>query len=301
MVAISKYDQANNNEVDALIALLTVTDMGDDRFTGGIKPDGIGRVFGGQVIAQALMAAKNCVADERVAHSLHAYFMRPGAEGCETRYQVARDYDGGSFSNRRVVARQNDKIILSMTASFHRPETGLSHRAAMPEVPMPEALRSDAEIRDELRDRIPERFREFFTRPRPLESRPVEQRNWLVGEKSAPSQNTWFRLAKPIGDDAALHRAILAYATDMSLLSTGTLPHGLSWLHNNVFSTSLDHAIWFHEPCRVDEWLLYACQSPWTGGGRSMNFGSIFTRDGRLVASTAQEGLMREIKPADSA
>jgi acyl-CoA thioesterase-2 len=294
-------DHANHKEVDALIALLTVTDTGDDRFIGGIKPDGIGRVFGGQVIAQALMAAQNCVAEDRIAHSLHAYFMRPGAEGAETEYQVARDYDGGSFSNRRVAACQDGKTILSLTASFQRSEIGLSHQTTMPDVPMPEALKTDAQIRAELRDRIPERFRKIFTRPRPFESRPVEQRNWLVGEKSAPVQNTWFRLAKPIGDDPAMHRAILAYATDMALLSTGTLPHGLSWMHGNVLAASIDHAVWFHEPCRVDEWLLYACQSPWTGSGRSMNFGSIFTRDGRLVASTAQEGLMREIKPTDSA
>jgi acyl-CoA thioesterase II len=299
-VTKSEYD-ANHSEVDALIALLTVTDTGGDRFIGGIKPDGIGRVFGGQVIAQALMAAQNSVAEDRIAHSLHAYFMRPGAEGSETNYQVAREYDGGSFSNRRVVALQNEKTILTLTASFQRPEIGLSHQAVMPDVAMPEDLRTDAEIRDELRDRIPERFREMFTRPRPFESRPVEPRNWLGGEKSAPNQSMWFRLAKPIGDDAAMHRAILAYATDMALLSTGTLPHGLSWMHGTVFATSIDHAVWFHAPCRVDEWLLYTCQSPWTGGGRSMNFGSIFTRDGRLVASTAQEGLMREIKPADSA
>ncbi len=283
-------------EVDALVALINVDKNGDDHFTGGIKPDGIGRVFGGQVIAQALMAAQNSVAENRIAHSLHAYFMRPGAEGSETQYEVARDYDGGSFSNRRVVARQNDKVILTLSASFQRAETGLSHQAIMPQVAMPEALRSDSEIREELRDRIPKRYQRIFTRPRPFESRPVEPRNWLIGEKSAPHQHTWFRLTKPIGDNAAMHRAILAYATDMSLLSTGTLPHGLSWMHDNVFSTSLDHAIWFHAPCRVDEWLLYACQSPWTGGGRSMNFGSIFTRDGTLVASTAQEGLMREIK-----
>ncbi len=292
---------ANHHEVDALIALLSVTEVGDDSYLGGIKPDGIVRVFGGQVIAQALMAAQNSVAKDRIAHSLHAYFMRPGAEGSETHYQIARDYDGGSFSNRRVVARQNNENILTLSASFQRPETGLSHQAAMPQVAMPEALRSDAEIRAELRDQIPVRFQKIFTRPRPFESRPVEPRNWLVSEKSAPYQHTWFRLAKPIDDDAAMHRAILAYATDMSLLSTGTLPHGLSWMHENVFSTSLDHAIWFHAPCRVDEWLLYSCKSPWTGGGRSMNFGSIFTRSGELVASTAQEGLMRQIKPADSA
>jgi acyl-CoA thioesterase II len=300
-VTRSDHHQSNHSEVDVLIALLSVTDSEDDRFIGGIKFDGIGRVFGGQVIAQALMAAQRSVAEDRIAHSLHAYFMRPGAEQTETAYQVVREYDGGSFSNRRVVALQNDKTILTLTASFQRPETGLTHHAVMPQVAMPEDLRSDAEIRAELRDRIPERYREFFTRPRPFESCPVEPRNWLIGEKSAPAQNTWFRLAKPIGDDAAMHQAILAYATDMSLLSTGTLPHGLSWMQNNVFSTSIDHAVWFHEPCRVDDWLLYACQSPWTGGGRSMNFGSIFTRDGRLVASTAQEGLMREIKPNGSA
>jgi acyl-CoA thioesterase-2 len=291
----------NHSEVDALIALLTVTKVENDNYLGGIKPEGMGRVFGGQIIAQALMAAQNSVSEDRIAHSLHAYFMRPGAEGVQTAYEVKRDYDGGSFSNRCVVALQNDKAILNLTASFQRPEIGLSHQAVMPQVPMPEALKSDAEIRAELRDRIPERYQKMFNRPRPFESRPVEPRNWLVGEKSAPSQSTWFRLAKPIGDDAAMHRAALAYATDMSLLSTGALPHGLSWMHDNVFSTSLDHTIWFHKPCRVDEWLLYVCQSPWTGGGRSMNFGSIFTQDGELVASTAQEGLMREIKPNGSA
>jgi acyl-CoA thioesterase II len=294
-------DHANHNEVDALIALLTVTNKGNGRFIGGIKPDGIGRVFGGQVIAQALVAAQSCVDKDRIAHSLHAYFMRPGAEGTETEYQVAPDYDGGSFSNRRVAACQDGKTILSLTASFQRPETGLSHQAVMPDVPMPEALKTDAQIRAELRDQIPERFRKMFMRPRPFESRPVETRNWVGCEKAAPVQNTWFRLAKPIDEDPAMHQAILAYATDMALLSTGTLPHGLSWMQGTVFATSIDHAIWFHAPCRVDEWLLYACQSPWTGGGRSMNFGSIFTLDGRLVASTAQEGLMREIKPADSA
>jgi acyl-CoA thioesterase II len=294
-------ENLNHREVDALITLLNVTRMSDDSYLGGIKPDGIGRVFGGQVIAQALVAAQYSVAEDRIAHSLHAYFMRPGAEGIETSYDVTRDYDGGSFSNRRVIARQNDKAILTLSASFQRSEIGLSHQTSMPQVPMPEDLRSDAEIRAELRDRIPERYQKIFTRPRPFESRPVEPRNWLVGEKSAPIQNTWFRLAKPIDNDAAMHRAILAYATDMALLSTGTLPHGVSWMHDNVFSTSLDHAIWFHEPCRVDEWLLYACQSPWTGGGRSMNFGSVFTRDGRLIASTAQEGLMREIKRGGSA
>lgn len=295
-----EYDP-NHREVDALIDLLSVTAASDDCYIGGAKIDGFGRVFGGQVIAQALMAAQHSVVEDRIAHSLHAYFMRAGAEGIETHYHVTSDYDGGSFSNRRVLAQQGDRSILSLSASFQRPETGLSHQAQMPQVPKPEDLRSDSEIRAELQDRIPERYRETFTRPRAFESRPVEERSWLPGEKSAPAQNTWFRLAKPIGDDAGMHRAILAYATDMMLLSTGNLPHGLSWMHNNVFSTSLDHAIWFHEPCRVDEWLLYACQSPWTGGGRSMNFGSIFTRDGRLVASVAQEGLMREIKPADSA
>lgn len=292
----SDFEQVDHREADALIALLSVADNGNGCFSGANKPGGVGRVFGGQIIAQALMAAQNSVVEDRVPHSLHAYFTRPGAEGVEATYKVTRDYDGGSFSNRRVVALQNNKTILSLNASFQRPEVGLSHQAVMPQVPMPEALRSDAEIRSELRDRIPERYQEIFTRPRPFESRPVEPRNWLVGEKSTPHQNTWFRLAKPIDDDAAMHRAILAYATDMSLLSTGTLPHGLSWMQDNVFSTSLDHTIWFHKPCRVDEWLLYACQSPWTGGARSMNFGSIFTQDGELVASTAQEGLMREIK-----
>lgn len=289
--------EEDREQAQGLVDLLTVTPLSEDQFSGALNPGGVGRVFGGQVIAQALMAAQLTVAEDRSAHSLHAYFMRPGAEGVPIRYQVERDHDGGSFSTRRVIALQNDKPILNFACSFQRPELGLNHQFRMPDVPQPEDLKSERELREDYIDSIPERFRATFSRPRPIEIRPVQARSWMTGAKSPPVQQSWFRLVAPIGNDPAMHRGIMAYASDMALLSTGTLPHGLSWLRGDVMSASLDHAIWFHEDCRADDWLLYDCNSPWTGGARSMNFGAIFTRDGRLVANVAQEGLMRALTP----
>ena len=279
--------------VNGLLKLLTVKPIDENLFGGAINPSGVGRVFGGQVIAQALMAAQHTVSDKRRAHSLHAYFMRPGVEGVPITYQVERDFDGGSFSTRRVIAVQDEKPILNFACSFQRPETGLSHQRDMPIVPQPEDLKSERELRVEFEAQIPEQFREMFARPRAIEFRPVQPRSWMVSTKTDPVQQSWFRLSAPIGDDMPMHRAIIAYASDMSLLATGTLPHGLHWMRGELLSASLDHAIWFHQDCRVDDWLLYDCHSPWAGGARSMNLGSIYSRDGRLVATVTQEGLMR--------
>lgn len=281
--------------VAALTALLDVETLDTDLYRGARQPGGVGRVFGGQVIGQALQAAQRSVEDGKVAHSLHAYFMRGGDENYPILYRVVRDFEGRSFANRRVIAMQKGQPILNMAASFQLPEEGLHHQDAMPDVPPPEALRSEAELRDEIRDRIPEKLKRFFLRGRPIEIRPVHPRNWFQPEASPPRQYSWFRVVAPLPDEAALHRAMLAYASDMILLGTSMLPHGVSIVSGHVQTASLDHALWLHAPFRFDDWLLYATDSPWAGHARGFNRGSIYTRDGRLVASVAQEGLIRPI------
>jgi acyl-CoA thioesterase II len=274
--------------------LLSVNRMGDGWYLGKRKPGGVGRVFGGQVIAQALAAAQDTVSPERVAHSLHAYFMRAGNEDYEITYRVERDFDGGSFSTRRVIALQQDKPILSMTTSFQKLEDGLHHHNPMPDVPMPEELTPEVELRQQFADQIPEKFRANFLRDRAFESRPVLPRDWLGGEKRLPAaQDVWFRLRTPTGDEPAVHRAMLAYQSDSWLLGTCTLAHGVTFMMPGFQSASLDHAVWLHDDFRVDDWLLYSCDSPWSGRGRGFNRGAIYTRDGRLVATCAQEGLIR--------
>jgi acyl-CoA thioesterase-2 len=255
-------------------------------------------VFGGQVIAQALHAAELTVDPERPAHSLHAYFLRGGSEDFETDYKVDRDFDGGSFSNRRVVASQQGRPILNLTASFQKFEDGLHHvDAEMPDVPGPEDLEPEAEVRRRFAEKARPEARYHFLAERPVEMRAVEGRHWMNPEPAPPRSHSWFRTVAPLPDDPRVHRAILAYASDMSLLGTCALPHGLSWARGEVMSASLDHVVWFHEPFRVDEWLLYATDSPWSGNGRGFNRGRVFTRDGRLVASVAQEGMIRKIVP----
>ena len=284
--------------VSGLVKLLEPKPEGDDRFTGRKKRGGVGRVFGGQVIAQALLAAEATVDQARPAHSLHAYFLRGGSEDFETEYAVARDFDGGSFSNRRVVASQQGRPILNLTASFQKHEEGLHHvDAAMPDVPGPDDLESEAEVRRRFADQVRPEARHHFYAPRPVEMRAVEGRHWMNPEPAPPRSHSWFKTVAPLPDDPRIHRAILAFASDMSLLGNCALPHGLSWARGEVVSASLDHAVWFHEPFRADEWLLYATDSPWSGNGRGFNRGRVFTQDGRLVASVAQEGMIRKVVP----
>lgn len=279
--------------VAQLSALLDVEEIDTDLYRGPRLPGGVGRVFGGQVIAQALQAAQRSVDSDKAAHSLHAYFMRPGDENHPIIYRVVRDFEGRSFANRRIIAMQKGQPILNMTASFQSPAEGLHHQDAMPDVPDPDALRSERELREQIRDQVPEKFRRFFLRARPIEIRPVNPRNWFAPDKIEPAQHSWFRVVAPLPDDLALHRAMLAYASDMTLLGTCLLPHGVSWMTGEVQTASLDHAIWLHEPFRFDEWLLYTTDSPWAGHSRGFNRGKIYSRDGRLVASVAQEGLIR--------
>jgi len=279
--------------VQSLVDLLDVEEIDRDLYRGKRQPGGVGRVFGGQVIAQALQAAQRSTEAPKIAHSLHAYFMRPGNEDYPIIFRVVRDFEGRSFATRRVIAMQRGEPILNMAASFQTPEEGLRHQDPMPDVPGPDALRSEAELRHEIIDQIPEKFRRFMLRGRPIEIRPVHPRSWFGSEKREPKQDSWFRLVAPIDNDAAMHRAIVAYASDMSLLGTATLAHGINGMMDHVQSASLDHALWLHEDFRADEWLLYSCDSPWAGHARSFNRGKIYTQDGRLVASVAQEGLMR--------
>ena len=196
-------------------------------------------------------------------------------------------------TTRRVIAMQQGKPILNMAASFQTPEEGLSHQGAMPDVAAPDTLKTESELRLEIADRMPPEHRAWLLRPRPIEIRPVDADTWFKPERREPVQMSWFRICAPVGDDPALHRAILSYASDMALLGTSLLPHGIHWMTHELQSASLDHAVWLHEDFRADDWLLYVTDSPWTGHARGFNRGRIFARDGRLVASTAQEGLMR--------
>jgi acyl-CoA thioesterase-2 len=283
--------------VAQLTALLDVEEIDTDLYRGARQPGGVGRVFGGQVIGQALQAAQRSVEGAKQAHSLHAYFMRPGNEDHPIIYRVVRDFEGRSFATRRVIAIQKGQPILNMAASFQLPEDGLHHQDFMPEVPPPDALRSERELREEIQEHVPEKLRRFFLRARPIEIRPVNPRNWFDPQPGEPIQHSWFRVAAPLPDDPALHRAMLAYASDMTLLGTCMLPHGVSWMTGRVQTASLDHVIWLHEPFRFDDWLLYTTDSPWSGHARGFNRGRIFAQDGRLVASVAQEGLIRVREP----
>ncbi|MBZ6378125.1 acyl-CoA thioesterase II [Pacificimonas flava] len=275
-----------------LVDILDLERIDENLFRGQNSPDATFRLFGGQVIAQALVAAQRTVGTERPAHSLHAYFMRPGAIDVPVIYQVERDRDGSSFSTRRVIAIQNGKPIFNMAASFQIVEDGYEHRFDMPDVPDPETLMSETEWRASFIDSVPKRMRDHFLRERPIDFRRVDQ-SVPDEEGSEPRQQVWFRAQAPLPDDPELHRCLLAYASDMTLLSTCQRPHGLKWYSGEVQIASLDHALWFHADARADDWLLYVQDSPWAGHARGMNRGLIYDRSGRLCASVAQEGLIR--------
>ncbi|WP_370179366.1 acyl-CoA thioesterase [Alteriqipengyuania sp.] len=299
----SEHDPVDPAELTAqLVDLLTVERIDTDRFRGKPQVDGIGRVFGGQVIAQGLQAAQASITDGKEAHSLHAYFLRGGEEGPPITYDIARDFDGRSFANRRAVASQDGTPILNLTASFQAHEQGLSHEnMPFPHVPDPSELKSDQKLRREIfadkLDQMSEGQRRFMLRPRPIEMRPVDGLHWMHNEPREPKSQTWFKTVGALPDDPALHRAVIAYASDYTLLGTAAIAHGLSWMRNELVGASLDHAIWFHAPARADEWLLYDTDSPWSGSGRGYNRGRIFTEGGTLVASVAQEGMMRKRRP----
>ncbi len=278
-----------------LVLLLDLEPKGGDRFIGRRRPDGTGRVFGGQAIAQALGAARRTVDDAREAHSLHAYFLRPGSDDLPIEYRVKRDLDGRSFSNRRVVASQDGKPILNLTASFQIPVDGPGHQAPqMPDVPGPDDLVPDAELHRKVADKLPDGpLKRLAQRPSPIDFRSVEPRNWFDPQPRDPVSHVWFRTVSTLPPEPSVHRAMLAYISDYQLLGTALQPHGISMLNDTVKGASLDHALWFHESFRTDDWLLYVTESPWSGHARGFGRGQIFTRDGRLVASVTQEGMLR--------
>ncbi len=285
-----------NPVLDDLIGLLRLEQIEDNIFRGASRDLGSPQVFGGQVIGQALSAAQNTVED-RVAHSLHAYFLRRGDVNSPIIYEVDRSRDGGSFSNRRVVAIQHGRPILNLAASFQVPEDGLKHQAEMPDVPGPEGLKDFTDIAKDMLEHIPSKMRRFLTEKRPFEFRHVEPVNFEVPEQLPPRRHVWIRAVDALPDNPVLHQNLLTYVSDYELLGTATLPHGLSFTRGNVIMASLDHALWFHGDVKVDEWLLYAMDSPNSSGARGLARGQLFTQDGRLVASTAQEGLMRVVDP----
>jgi acyl-CoA thioesterase II len=275
-----------------LLTLLELEQLEVNLFRGESRDIGSPQVFGGQVLGQALTAASATV-EGRVVHSLHAYFLRRGDCKAPIVYQVDRSLDGHSFANRRVVAIQHGQQIFNMAASFQVTEDGFEHQIPMPRVPGPEELPDSSQFPPDLLARLPERVRRFFERPRPFEFRSVQPIDYLRRQASEPSRQLWFRAVGRLPDDEKLHRCLLAYVSDFFLLDTATLPHGTSFLHGSLIMASIDHAMWFHRPLRVDEWLLYATESPSASGARGFARAGLFSRDGRLVASTAQEGLVR--------
>jgi acyl-CoA thioesterase-2 len=281
---------------DALVSVLDVEPVEENFFRGIAMPGGRGRSFGGKVIAQALMAATRTVDPDRPAHSLHAYFMRPGDGTKPVLYQVERDRDGRSFATRRVIAIQNGKPILNLAASFHVEEPGLAHQDTMPDLPGPDALLSEEQLADKHEADLPAGFVTWLRRPRPVEMRPVALRPPFSREPMR-EHAFWFRVKGRIGDDPALHRAALAFASDFGLLGTAAFAHAKAFADADMQFASLDHALWIHGDFRADDWLLYTMDSPWAGGARGFNRGRIFTRDGRLVANVTQEGLIRQVTP----
>jgi len=275
-----------------LLQLLELERLEDNLFRGESRDIGSPQVFGGQVLGQALSAAAATV-DGRVVHSLHAYFLRRGDYSAPIVYEVDRSLDGHHFSNRRVVAIQHGQQIFTMAASFQAAESGFDHQIAMPQVPEPESLPVSGGPPEHVLARLPERLRRFFEQPRPFEFRAVQPIEYLHPRREAPLREVWFRAVGPLADDEMLHRRLLAYVSDFFLLDTAMLPHGTSLLRTNLVMASIDHAMWFHRPLRVDDWLLYAVESPSASGARGFARASVFARDGRLVASAAQEGLVR--------
>ncbi len=281
---------------EEMLHLLDIEQLEVDLFRGtGGGGETTTRIFGGHVIAQALMAAYRTVED-RLCHSLHAYFIRPGDPAIPVIYQVDRARDGGSFTTRRVVAIQHGRQIFNMSASFHIEEDGWGYQHPMKEVGRPEDWPNRDDLRASFADQLPEKYRSDFLRKRPIELREVAPRDFLNPEVESDANQLWFRMEAARGQDAQMQHCLLAYASDMNLLGSSLRPHGLTWFQGKVMTASLDHAMWFHAPIDFSDWHLYDLDAPWTGGARGFNRGSIYAQDGRLVASTAQEGLMRPLE-----
>ena len=277
----------------ALLALLELEPLEVNIYRGRNRDLGTGRVYGGQVFAQALVAARRTVDGNREAHSAHGYFILPGDLEAPIVYFVDRLRDGSSFTTRRVTGIQHGQAIFNLSASFHIAEEGPTHQSAMPEVARPDALTPELQVIREMADRIPESLRSVLTQERPIDFRPVDVGDPLRTDKREPVRHTWFRAVGRLPDDTSIHQAVLAYASDYGLLVTALQPHGIPYRTRGLQLASLDHSLWMHRPFRADEWLLYSTDSPVTSGARGFVRGTIHTESGELVASVAQEGLIR--------
>ena len=282
--------------VAQLVELMQLESTGEDRFRGQSANIGTPAVFGGQVLGQALVAASRTVPADRAVHSMHAYFLLPG-EHAPIDYTVHRARDGRSFTTRHVIAKQQGREIFEMAASFQTKDEGIEHQDAMPDAPEPLAQPTELERRIALGDRVPENFRYRGLISHGLEVRVVDAPDLLAPKPCPPQSMIWMRAVAPLPDDPLVHRALLAYASDNGLLRAAMNSHGLTFFSGKLRAASLDHAMWFHRDFRLDDWLLYVIDSPSAQGARALCRGSIFTRDGRLVASTAQEGMLRVKQP----
>ncbi|WP_244438564.1 acyl-CoA thioesterase II [Hyphomicrobium nitrativorans] len=280
--------------LDELVGLLDLEPLEVNLFRGLSPQVGRQRVFGGQVLGQALVAAVRTVDEPRTAHSLHAYFLLGGDPDIPILYEVERTRDGGSFSTRRVKAIQHGRVIFTMSVSFQKHEEGYEHALDMPDVPAPEALPSALELMERLTDAMPDNMRSYLQRAQPVDLRPVDVSRYLARAPQPPQQSIWLKANGTLPDDPSLHQCVLAYASDFTLLDTALIAHGKLLFDEDVQLASLDHALWLHRPFRADEWLLYVQDSPSASGARGFCRGSFFTRNGRLVASAAQEGLIRK-------
>lgn len=281
------------NVLSELLSLLKLEKIEENIFRGTSQDLGFGNIFGGQVLGQALSAASQTVTEERGAHSLHAYFLRPGDPAMPIVYNVDCIRDGKSFTTRRIVAIQKGRAIFSMSASFKVFETGFEHQMKMPEVEGPEGIVSELEMARQVEDKIPPSIRNQILCDKPIEIRPVNPVDPFAPQKEDPLRYVWFKAIDTMPDEMAVHQYLLAYASDFGLVTTSLYPHGYTFYDPRMQVASLDHAMWFHRDFRMDDWLLYVCKSPSASGALGFTHGYIFSRDGRLVASTTQEGLIR--------
>ncbi|MEP3524274.1 MAG: acyl-CoA thioesterase II [Hyphomicrobiales bacterium] len=278
--------------VDDLLEILNLETLEHNLFRGKSPNVGWQRVFGGQVIGQALVAASRTVKDRSV-HSLHCYFMRPGDPKVPIIYDVDKIRDGRSFTTRRVVAIQHGKPIFSLSASFQIAEDGYDHQIDMPDIPQPEDLPNEAELKEKYLAFAPQNVKDYWSRPRPIEVRPVSLEHYVSNKKLEPAQHIWIRTTSPVPDDQLRSSAVLAYFSDMTLLDTSLYAHGTSIFDQQLQVASLDHAMWFHRKADFSDWILYTQDSPSASGARGFTRGSLYTRSGTLIASVAQEGLIR--------
>lgn len=282
-----------SDPVDTLLAILDLERLETDLFRGVSPPIGWPRVFGGQVVAQSLVAASRTVVSTRAPHSLHAYFLLGGDPAVPIVYEVERIRDGGSFTTRRVKAIQKGRAIFAMLVSFHQMEAGFDHAAERPDVPGPEALRDARTLARSEGSIVPPPMLAYFTQAWPIELRPVETDRYRDRTPKPGRYHVWMRTTKALPEDPAIHRAVLAYASDMTLLDAALIPHGRTVFDSDIQSASLDHALWFHRPFRADTWLLYSQDTPTAVGARGFTRGTLHNEAGELIASVAQEGLIR--------